>query len=217
MENDLISKKDLLAETGISYGQLYRWKRKGLIPEDWFIHRAAFTGQETFFPRAAVLARIGQIQQLKDDVSLNDLVAVFSPTPAETAVPEGEALARGLVSAHVLPLLREHLGEAPVLGFHALLYGAILDRQFRAGEIGREEGVLVLHTLAARYPAWQDRACDLLLLRKLGVSVCLLVADGGEVAADADTRLVVRVALAEAVEALKLKLTEGVTHGSGGE
>jgi len=24
---------------GISYGQLYRWKRKGLIPESWFIRR----------------------------------------------------------------------------------------------------------------------------------------------------------------------------------
>ncbi|MCL2486473.1 MAG: YhbD family protein, partial [Oscillospiraceae bacterium] len=32
----LISKKDLLEFTGISYGQLYRWKREGLIPEEWF-------------------------------------------------------------------------------------------------------------------------------------------------------------------------------------
>jgi len=46
-----ISKKDLLILTGISYGQLYRWKRKGLIPEDWFIKRASFTGQETYFPK----------------------------------------------------------------------------------------------------------------------------------------------------------------------
>ena len=33
---NLISKKELLDQTGISYGQLYRWKRKGLIPEAWF-------------------------------------------------------------------------------------------------------------------------------------------------------------------------------------
>ena len=41
----LISKKDLLNETGISYGQLYRWKREGLIPEEWFIKQPSFTGQ----------------------------------------------------------------------------------------------------------------------------------------------------------------------------
>ena len=34
MEQELISKKDLLARYGISYGALYRWKRMGLIPED---------------------------------------------------------------------------------------------------------------------------------------------------------------------------------------
>ena len=43
----LISKKDLLARTGISYGQLYRWKRQNLIPEEWFIKKSTFTGQET--------------------------------------------------------------------------------------------------------------------------------------------------------------------------
>ena len=43
---NLISKKDLLDQSGISYGQLYRWKRKGLIPESWFQKKSAFTGQD---------------------------------------------------------------------------------------------------------------------------------------------------------------------------
>ena len=33
---DLISKRELLERYGVSYGALYRWKRMGLIPEDWF-------------------------------------------------------------------------------------------------------------------------------------------------------------------------------------
>ena len=68
-----ISKKDLLVETGISYGQLYRWKRDGLIPEEWFIKRSAFTGQETFFPRDRMLARINGILALKDTHSLEEI------------------------------------------------------------------------------------------------------------------------------------------------
>lgn len=55
MEEDLISKKELLELTGISYGQLYRWKRKQLIPEEWFIRKSVFTGQETFFQRNGFL------------------------------------------------------------------------------------------------------------------------------------------------------------------
>lgn len=55
---DLISKRELLAECGISYGQLYRWKREGLIPESWFVKRATSTGQETFLPRRQSIERI---------------------------------------------------------------------------------------------------------------------------------------------------------------
>lgn len=79
----LISKKDLLNETGISYGQLYRWKREGLIPEEWFIKQASFTGQETFFPKNKILKRIKAIQDLKDQYSLEELAGILSPEVAE--------------------------------------------------------------------------------------------------------------------------------------
>ena len=44
MEQDLISKRELLEKYGISYGALYRWKRMGLIPEDWFLRRSTRAG-----------------------------------------------------------------------------------------------------------------------------------------------------------------------------
>ncbi len=73
MEQDLISKKELLERYSISYGALYRWKRKGLIPEDWFIKKATVTGQETFFPRTLVCERVELIQSMKDEHSLDEL------------------------------------------------------------------------------------------------------------------------------------------------
>ncbi len=76
---NLISKKDLLAITGISYGQLYRWKRERLIPEEWFIKQSAYTGQETFFPREQILSRINSILDLKDLYSLEELAKLLSP------------------------------------------------------------------------------------------------------------------------------------------
>jgi len=70
---DEISKKELLAETGISYGQLYRWKREGLIPEEWFVKRSSFTGQETFFPRDRIIERVAAILGMKDEQSLEEI------------------------------------------------------------------------------------------------------------------------------------------------
>jgi len=69
---DWISKRELLDATGISYGQLYRWKRERLIPDSWFVKRSAFTGQETFLPRKAV-ERIQFILANKDRYSLTQL------------------------------------------------------------------------------------------------------------------------------------------------
>ncbi len=70
---ELISKKELLAKYGISYGALYRWKRMGLIPEDWFLKKAVTTGQETFFPKERICERVELIQSRKDDQSLQAL------------------------------------------------------------------------------------------------------------------------------------------------
>jgi DNA-binding transcriptional MerR regulator len=78
-EKDLISKKELLQLTGISYGQLYRWKRENLIPEAWFVKKASFTGQETFFPKDKILERTNRILELKDKYSLEELGNIFSP------------------------------------------------------------------------------------------------------------------------------------------
>ena len=68
----MISKKDLLIQTNISYGQLYRWKREGLIPEEWFVKTSTQTGQETFFD-----------EDLKDEFSIDDIKNILNPKPSD--------------------------------------------------------------------------------------------------------------------------------------
>lgn len=86
-----ISKKELLQLTGISYGQLYRWKREGLIPESWFIKKSSYTGQETFFPQDKIIERIKSIQELKDKYSLEELAKILSPDASgEVYIAESE-------------------------------------------------------------------------------------------------------------------------------
>ncbi len=86
MEQELLSKKELLERYGISYGALYRWKRKGLIPEDWFIKKATVTGQETFFPKALICERVEMILGQKEEISLDDLAGQLNNQAKSTAV-----------------------------------------------------------------------------------------------------------------------------------
>lgn len=79
MENiPLISKKELLERYNFSYGALYRWKRKGLIPDEWFIKKSTVTGQETFFPEKLICERIEMILSKKEDVLLDKLAKELS-------------------------------------------------------------------------------------------------------------------------------------------
>lgn len=75
---ELISKKQLLETYGISYGALYRWKRKNLIPEEWFLKKATPTGQETFFPKALVCERVELILRSKEDTLQSELAEKLS-------------------------------------------------------------------------------------------------------------------------------------------
>ena len=86
MDEELISKKELLERFSISYGSLYRWKRMGLIPEDWFIKKATVTGQETFFPKQLICERVELIKTQKDDCSLNDLSKQLNQESEKKAV-----------------------------------------------------------------------------------------------------------------------------------
>ena len=85
MEQELISKKELLELYEISYGALYRWKRKGLIPEDWFIKKSTVTGQETFFPKTLICERVELIKQQKEDVLLDELSKQLSAESKKSA------------------------------------------------------------------------------------------------------------------------------------
>ena len=80
---DLISKKELLEKYGISYGTLYRWKRMGLIPEDWLVKKSTFTGQETFFNSELICKRVEEILSKKDSVSLEELARELGQKTAE--------------------------------------------------------------------------------------------------------------------------------------
>ncbi len=102
-----ISKKDLLAMTGISYGQLYRWKRERLIPEEWFIKQSSFTGQETFFPREQILSRIRSILELKDQYSLEELARMLSPEVVEGIYHKSDLLEISEINPSVIPIFME--------------------------------------------------------------------------------------------------------------
>lgn len=92
----------MLELTEISYGQLYRWKRKNLIPEEWFIRKSTYTGQETFFPKEKIIDRIEKIKNMKGDISLDNLADMLSPNLMEIVLDSEDLIKHNIVSKTTL-------------------------------------------------------------------------------------------------------------------
>ncbi|MFJ5717393.1 YhbD family protein [Neobacillus sp. NPDC093127] len=206
MSEELISKKDLLDLAGISYGQLYRWKRKDLIPEEWFIRKSTFTGQETFFPKEKILERIDKIQTMKENLSLDALADMFSPNISDLQLEKDELIKRNIVSAAVMNFYLENDQSGFTFNFPRILEVYVLEKLLQSGEINLDEGKMVLQVLKNHAPLIKQKSCELVITRKLGVSSCLLLINAEAVYLEPGTKMVVLLSLMTCMEEIKSKL-----------
>lgn len=216
-EENLISKKEVLELTGISYGQFYRWKRKGLIPESWFIRKSTFTGQETFLPRAKVLERIDKIHSLKDEHSLEELAKVLAPEVSGRDFSAEEIDELSWISDEVRTFYKEFRSETGGYMFHEVLFLTVIEELRQ--QLGDDELALVLSTLLNQQDALhksEEFRWTLLVGRKVferslttkqppSISFCCLYDE--RCLCDPVTEVVVQLELHPLLEDIKLKLS----------
>ncbi|MFE7062117.1 YhbD family protein [Sutcliffiella sp. NPDC057660] len=209
MEEELISKKDLLDEASISYGQLYRWKRKDLIPEDWFVRKSTYTGQETFFPRVKILDRINKIKQMKTDVSLDELAEMFSPNAKQITLTKDQLIKQNIVTESILTLYSEQISQQDTFDFEAILHLYLANNLLQEGQIVLDEAKMILHTLQEHYSKTDQNNAKLLVIRKMGVAFVLLLGSAHDVFADNHAKVIVELQMGAVIEELKNKLVMG--------
>ena len=199
-----ISKKDLLREADISYGQLYRWKRMGLIPEEWFVRKSTFTGTETFFPRERVLARIAKITSMKgEDLSLEQIADVVAPPLTSVALEPADVLDRRIASTSTIGL---YATVRPTEGTYALgdiLTLHVLDGLLREGIVTADEGRALVGTMASGLVGESEGEFEALLVRKAGLSLWLIAPRGCAPRLEEEARVVARIDLGARLEELK--------------
>ncbi|MCI3195061.1 MULTISPECIES: YhbD family protein [Bacillus] len=203
----LISKKDLLEETSISYGQLYRWKRKNLIPEEWFIRKSTFTGQETFFPRAEILKRVSKIQEMKENLSLDEMRDMLSPRVKDMKITGGELVERGLISSEVLSVfLKLRDTDNVYFSYQDILSAYVLEGLLQSGNISLDEGKMAVEVLNQSGLSEIKKHTELIILRKLGITTCFVAASSEPIIFEKAVKIAEKIDLAEASEELKAKL-----------
>lgn len=200
----LISKKDLLAITGISYGQLYRWKRERLIPEEWFIKQSSYTGQETFFPREQILSRIQSIQELKDKYSLEELAKMLSPEVAPLKISLQDLTLIQEVNQGLIPIFINSF-EKEEFDYVELLMMVILSQL-------NNEGLLPFEAVAELIAGLRDQLRNLkstgviyLLLELNGIFLGVIYQDQAQLILDERFTVLKEIRMDEVSNQIKMK------------
>lgn len=186
MEKDLISKKDLLEKTKISYGQLYRWKRKKLIPEEWFIKKSVTTGQETFFPKEKILDRVEEILNLKDGVSLDDLAFKFSGVGKKVFLTKEYIISSNISSNAVVNIFEEFAGKDDVYKEDKIFSLIIFNNLISCGMLSKEEAISIVKASKDAYKDIEE-GHKLIVRRKLGVCFYFAIRDEEELIKDEES------------------------------
>lgn len=202
-----ISKKDLLKTTGISYGQLYRWKREGLIPEEWFVKRSSPTGQETYFPQEKILKRIHAIQQLKDSYSLEELARILTPEVSNRLFCEEDLEHFDELDIDVAADFMDAMSKDSFVFLEVLVMIA-LSQAMVDSAITEEERTHAVSFLSKRMSELHSADYALELLQAQGHLYVLLKKEGSEVYLDDGLVAIRSIHLNELSNAIKLKYKE---------
>jgi DNA-binding transcriptional MerR regulator len=204
--SELISKKQLLRVTHISYGTLYRWKRMGLIPESWFIHKATETGQATYFLKDKILTRIDRIKELKGELSVEQMQELFSANVESFKIPLKDFKDLEIVGKMSLTAFTSVFPEKDMLDFNDVFGMYVVDHLMKLSGIYLEDAKQVLRMLCRYLSVEASKDYQLLLLRKMGVPMTVLVSGEDQILLEDNTEIIACANLVEFEEALKDRL-----------
>jgi hypothetical protein len=206
MEEVLISKKDLLRVTHISYGTLYRWKRLGLIPESWFIHKATDIGQATYLPREKVITRIERIKELKSELTVEQMQELFSANVKSFKIPLKDFTDLNIVSKLAVTAFTSIFPMKDKLDFNDVFSMYVVDHLMKLSGFYLEDAKQVLRLLCKYLSSETSKEYQLILLRKMGVPMTVLVRGEDEILLEDNAEIIACANLGEFEEALKDQL-----------
>lgn len=195
-----ITKKELLEKAGISYGQLYRWKREGLIPEEWFIKRPAKTGQETLLPEKQVMERIRFIQERKENCSLDELAGMLSLKTKDKEFDKELLKQMPEIHPDITRAVKDGEYSRAEVAFLAIVSDVYRRHRLSKGELGE-----LLAGCADYFTALEQGRHSFLVCRGFGKVFGLIAREGAEPLFDKRVVLLASCQIEETASALAMK------------
>ena len=76
----------------------------------------------------------------------------------------------------------------------------------QSGKINFEEAKTILNLLIVQYPKYKGKDCQLIFLRKLGISTCCLISNPSQIYFERDINIIECLNMSDQIEELKIKI-----------
>lgn len=178
----------------------------GLIPENWFIHKATETGQATYFLKDKILPRIDRIKELKGELSVEQMQELFSANVESFKIPLKDFIDLDIVGKMSLTAFTSVFPDKNMLDFNDVFGMYVVDHLMKLSGIYLEDAKQVLRLLCRYLSVEASKDYQLLLLRKMGVPMTVLVSGEDQILLEDNTEIIACANLVEFEEALKDRL-----------
>lgn len=207
MQDELISKKDLLNEMSISYGQLYRWKRKinsrRMVYKEKCFYRAG-----DIFPRKKIIERVQTILECKDGISLDELAYKFSKNIKDILINKTYIIDKNIVSSSIVNLFEEFMGSNEKYDEKSLLALMVFKEMIDSGFLSMDEMKKISLKIKEVYERLGSDDYILSVKRKYGVSFVVLNKEKEEIIVDDEAKAILEIDLGKIMDEIK-RISQG--------
>jgi hypothetical protein len=82
----------------------------------------------------------------------------------------------------------------------------ILEKLLQSGDINLEEGKMLMQVLKENAGLIKQKSCELVMIRKLGISTCFLLVNAEAVHFESGTKVIAQLSLLNCMEQIRAKL-----------
>jgi hypothetical protein len=134
------------------------------------------------------------------------MVDMFSPLLKDILLNKKELVEKSIVTEMAFGIYESFYGSTEVFTFDKIAYIAVLEKFLNTGGIGIDDGKMILQSLEDDYIHFKDKGCEIVFLRKFGISTCFLVGIPNEFYFEKNVKFLEKVNLPDLIEELKIKI-----------
>jgi hypothetical protein len=143
---------------------------------------------------------------MKDDLSLDEISDLFSPSFRNVKISQPELANRNIVTETIINIFNDLFPDYNTYNFKNITHMAIVNKELEVGSITVEDSKSIIKTLEENLSNKTESNFNVIILRKLGVTTCVIISSHSNLFVEDKAKVIANIDYAKELDALRTKL-----------